>query len=68
MTQQSENPNQYQLTSNEVQVTYTLSNDNGQPELGYQGSQGVILLNWTTDVVFTFAQNDLSKVSQFVKL
>ena len=37
MTQQSQDPNQYQLTSNEVQITYTPGNDNGQPELGYQG-------------------------------
>ena len=29
MTQQSEKPNQYQLMSNEIQITYTLSNDNG---------------------------------------
>ena len=49
MTQQSENPNQYQLTSNEVQITYTPSNDNGQPELGYQGSHGNI----------TFTGNDI---------
>jgi len=33
MTQQSEKPNQYQLMSNEIQITYTLINDNGQPEL-----------------------------------
>jgi hypothetical protein len=40
MTQQSGNPNHYQLTSNEVQITYTPSNSNGQPELSYQGSHG----------------------------
>ena len=49
MTQQSENPNQYQLTSSEVQITYTPGNDNGQPELGYQGSHGNI----------TFTGNDI---------
>src|SRR5437588_8226493 len=49
MTQQSANPNQYQLTSNEVQITYTPGNGNGQPELGYQGSHGNI----------TFTGNDI---------
>ena len=49
MTQQSQDPNQYQLTSNEVQITYTPGNDNGQPELGYQGSHGNI----------TFTGNDI---------
>src|SRR5207248_8076134 len=44
MTQQSETPNQYQLTSNEVQITYTPGNDNGQPQLGYQGSHGKLTL------------------------
>jgi hypothetical protein len=49
MTQQSETPNQYQLTSNEVQITYTPGNDNGQPELGYQGAHGNL----------TFTGNDI---------
>ena len=49
MTQQSEKPNQYQLMSNEIQITYTLSNDNGQPELSYQGTHGSL----------TFTGNDI---------
>ena len=49
MTQQNGNPNQYQLTSNEVQITYTPSNSNGQPELSYQGSRGNL----------TFTGNDI---------
>ncbi len=49
MTQQNENPNQYQLTSDGLQITYTPSNDNGQPQLGYQGSHGNL----------TFTANDI---------
>ena len=44
MTQQNQEPNLYQLTGDGLQITYTLSNDNGQPELGYQGSHGNLTL------------------------
>ncbi len=49
MTQQNQEPNQYQLTSDGLQITYTPSNDNGQPQLGYQGSHGNL----------TFTANDI---------
>ena len=49
MTQQNQEPNQYQLTSDGLQITYTSSNDNGQLELGYQGSHGNL----------TFTANDI---------
>jgi hypothetical protein len=44
MTQQNQEPNQYQLTSDGLQITYTPGNDNGQPQLGYQGSHGNLTL------------------------
>src|SRR5437763_16123056 len=49
MTQQNQEPNQYQLTSDGLQITYTPGNDNGQPQLGYQGSHGNL----------TFTANDI---------
>jgi hypothetical protein len=50
MTQQNQEPNQYQLTGDGLQITYTPSNDNnGQPQLGYQGSHGNL----------TFTANDI---------
>jgi hypothetical protein len=44
MTQQNQEPNQYQFTSDGLQITYTPGNDNGQPQLGYQGSHGNLTL------------------------
>ena len=49
MTQQNQEPNQYQLTGDGLQITYTPGNDNGQPQLGYQGSHGNL----------TFTANDI---------
>ena len=49
MTQQNQEPNQYQLTGDGLQITYTPGNDNGQPQLGYQGSHGNL----------TFTDNDI---------
>jgi hypothetical protein len=49
MTQQNQEPNQYQLTGDGLQITYTPGNDNGQPQLDYQGSHGNL----------TFTANDI---------
>ena len=50
MTQQNQEPNQYQLTGDGLQITYTPGNDNNeQPQLGYQGSHGNL----------TFTANDI---------
>jgi len=40
MTQQSNQPNLYQLSGDGIQITYTLANTNGQPQLDYQDSTG----------------------------
>jgi hypothetical protein len=40
MTQQNNVPNVYQLAGDGIQVTYTVSNTNGEAQLDYQDSQG----------------------------
>ena len=40
MTQPNNVPNVYQLAGDEIQITYTVSNSNGQPQLDYQDAQG----------------------------
>src|SRR5690348_18259106 len=40
MTQPNNVPNVYQLAGDEIQMTYTVSNSNGQAQLDYQDAQG----------------------------
>ena len=40
MTQQSTQPNQFDLRGHDVQVTYSSTSFSGQPQFGYQGTLG----------------------------
>ena len=40
MTQPNNVPNVYQLAGDGIQITYTMSNSNGQDQLDYQDAQG----------------------------
>jgi hypothetical protein len=42
MTQEANTPNLYQLSSDELVISYTTSNSNGQPQLDYQGPRGTL--------------------------